>query len=56
MTFVLRTIWYQLHPNKGVASTGKYVTDVTGTTFDREVLKSPLPTLVDFWSPHCTPC
>lgn len=29
---------------------------ITTTNFDREVLRSPLPVLVDFYSNHCPPC
>ena len=30
--------------------------DVTDASFDREVLRSELPVLVDFWGDHCPAC
>lgn len=30
--------------------------EVTDTNFDAEILKSPLPALVDFWAVWCAPC
>jgi len=30
--------------------------DVEADTFEKEVLQSELPVLVDFWGPQCAPC